>query len=234
MSWTALPAKAAAGKGLIKLGILPKLFHVNAGKWVGGAGLPGDGDGIGREVRVIGQRGKGGPGGAGADACILGARELSQEGQILSSAAGIAAHGGRRARARGSAGSSVFLRRFRRDSRSQRQGEISLLIHGGSCRRPRRGLDQYSLGFRAKGCEFGFEYIAAVGWDVHGIAAVDVGHGGVALPGQGIGGDDTHSGQRNLPAFTVPWTNPPEAVGAAGRRERRTERQESIAPTPGR
>ncbi len=58
---------------------------------------------------------------------------------------------------------------------------------------PRRGLDKRDLGLRGKGREFGLEHIPAIGRDGHRVVAVDVGDGGVALAGQGIGGDNAHA-----------------------------------------
>ena len=84
----------------------------------------------------------------------------------------------------------VLLRGLRRDPRGQGQGEVGLLVHW----RRSRGFEQCDLGLRGEGREFGPKHIAAIRGNGHRVVAVDVGNGGVALAGEGIGGDDAHPG----------------------------------------
>jgi hypothetical protein len=82
------------GKRLIQLGVVAKLLHVHSGEGIGRACLSGNGDRFGGEVRVVGERRQGSSGSAAADTCILrGAGKTSKQGQILGSAASVAANG---------------------------------------------------------------------------------------------------------------------------------------------
>ena len=84
----------ATGKRLIQLGVVAKLLHVHSGEGIGRACLSGNGDRFGGEVRVVGERRQGSSGSAAADTCILGgAGETGKQGQILGSAASVAANG---------------------------------------------------------------------------------------------------------------------------------------------
>ena len=106
----------------------------------------------------------------------------------------------------------VFLGGLRWDPRSQGEGEIGLLVHRRGC----CGLDQGDLGFRGKGGELGFEHIPAVDRDGHRIVAVDVGNGGVALAGEGIGGDYAHPRQRNVAGLYRAVHLPARGCGGRG------------------
>ena len=91
----------------------------------------------------------------------------------------------------------VLLRALRRNPRSQGQSEVGLLVN----RRRSRGFEQCDLGLRGKRGQFRSEHIAATRGNGHRVVAIDVGNGGVALAGEGIGGDDAHPGQRDVAGF---------------------------------
>ncbi len=77
---------------------------------------------------------------------------------------------------------------------SENHGEVRLLLVAG-------GVEQGFLGGQGEGGEFGADDVTAVLRDRHLIGAGDVGGGGEFLAGEGVGGGDADSGQRNVAGF---------------------------------